>query len=92
MVLDDVLMKAVVLGTVPAGVTAHDCWQCERALGWLRYEQGLLWAVSEGRWRHIPPLHERVHLVREVCTSLGFPGGMHLYHLLKERYFWITLQ
>ena len=92
MVLDDVLMKVIVLGTVPVGASAHDCWQCERALGWLRYERDLLWDVSEGRWRQIPPWHERVHLVRKACTSLCFPGGMHLYQLLKERYFWTTLQ
>ena len=51
MVLDDVLMKVVVLGTVPAGATAHDHRQCERALGWLHVERDLLWAMLEGRWR-----------------------------------------
>ena len=90
--LDNVLMKAVVLGTIPAGVTAHDRRRCEHALGWLCYERGLLWAVSEGRRRQIPPFQKRVHLVREACALLGFLGGMRLYHLLKDRYFWITLQ
>ena len=50
MVLDDVLMKVIVLGTILVVATAHNHWQCEHALGWLLYELGLLWAVSEGRW------------------------------------------
>lgn len=45
MVLDDVFMQAVMLGTIPAGAIAHDRRQHERMLGWLRFERGMLWAV-----------------------------------------------
>lgn len=40
------------------------------------------------RRREVPPLWERLDLIRRTYYSLGCPGGERLYQLLRERYYW----
>ena len=40
----------------------------------------------------VPPLYDRISIVRHVSGTLAFPDGERLYQLMRTRYFWPGLK
>jgi hypothetical protein len=52
-------------------------------------DEGKLYLENEHRIKKfIPPMKNRVKLIKDVATALAFPAGIRVYNLIKTQYFW----
>ena len=76
----------VVGGGEVGDLAEGDRERCRRSAAWFRWD-GQLWTVQGGE-RRIPPLAERLPIVKEAAQRLGYPHGATLAQLLGQWYYW----
>ena len=91
--LDAPLLRYLATGK-PSPVVEAAQWVIKTAR-WLRLDSaGRLWATHDvlGWQRRIPPLGERLAILREASCNMGFLGGDKLYEHVRLRYYWRLMQ
>ena len=91
--LDTPLLKYLATGKPPP--VAEAAQRVIKTARWLRLDSaGRLWATHDvlGWQRRIPPLGERLAILREASRNMGSPGGDRLYEHVRLRYYWRSMR
>lgn len=83
--LDVLLMRWVVLGSIFEGLGHATRVRCDAVAKWLTNHSGHLW-VKGSRW--VTLIWERKILIRQEATSLGLLHGSRVYPLLLDLNYW----
>ncbi len=81
--LDQPVMHTMVYSLPPAYTSPDERRRCEKVACWFRWDGALLWLLGAEVDRRVVPICARAAIVAKTTQELGFPGGDHLYLLLK---------
>ncbi len=81
--LDQQVMHTVVHSLPPAHTNPNEHRRCEKVVRWFRWDGALLWLLGAEVDRRVVTICARAAIVAKAVQELGFPGGDHLYLLLK---------